>query len=457
MLIQTKTKMNYTLSTLTSRRLGLIASFLLLLSVSILLGQTKRYIKSHEYMAWLESQDASLASNRADLEATVQSTFTSVEVPSNPVIPIIFHIFFSNGAEQISETEIHNQIAALNRDYGFGLNLGIDGIEFTHEALELEGFAALSNQIGVQFCLPQFSGDSSAINYYPVSKLDWQFDNAMKQPNSGGVAPWNPAQFLNVYVVDLHDTLAVAGYAQMPGAADTSDAIVIDYRFVGNAEAPFELGRTLVHLVGNWMGLYSIWGVGDCKTGDYQGDFVTDTPNHNAPNYGCPSYQHLSTCQKEGSTELIIEQSMNLMDCTDDICMSQFTTGQKYRFYAFLQAARNGIIQHNFSCSSPSLEQPEIAPTAKINNSQPLLLSDGIKVYPNPGRDYVQIQLNLRQAASLHIQLSDLNGRILHEQQSVSNGQTLRLATTQWLTGIYLLSIHQQGKLIHSEKVAIQH
>jgi len=196
-------------------------------------------------MTWLESQDPNLATNRAILETTVQSTFTKVQAPANPVIPVIFHVLYSNEAEQISEAQIYNQIAALNRDFGFTTS------HFTHEALTQESFNAVNNHIGIQFCLPQFDNDSSAINYYPVSKADWQFDNAMKNENTGGISPWNPNQFLNVYIVDIHDTLAVAGYAQMPGAADSTDAIVIDYRFVGNAEAPYEMGRTLVHLIGN--------------------------------------------------------------------------------------------------------------------------------------------------------------------------------------------------------------
>ena len=396
-------------------------------------------------MTWLESQDATLVTKRAALEATVQSTFTNVQVPSNPIIPVIFHVLHSDEVERINEAQLYSQMEALNRDYGFAPST------FTHEALDQEGFNAVSNQIGIEFCLPQFGNDSSAINYYPVARADWQFDNAMKNAATGGVAPWNPAQFLNVYVVDMHDTLAVAGYAQMPGGADSTDAIVIDYRFVGDAIAPYDMGRTLVHLVGNWMGLYSIWGVGDC---DSNGDFVSDTPPHNAPNFGCPTYQHLSSCQHD---KIVVEQSMNFMDASDDACLSIWTTAQKYRFFAFLQAVRKGINKPNVTCSSsPELVQNESDSRTKVTQEVPTIFAEGVKVYPNPGRDYVLLQLDLKNTAPLDIQVTTLNGQSIFEQKNIANTGIIRLVTDTWQTGLYLLSIQEEGQLIHAEKFAIQ-
>ena len=367
-------------------------------------------------------------------------------VPNNPVIPVIFHVLYSETLEQVSEAQLYAQIDALNRDYGFAQN------SFTHAALDEEDFSVVSNHIGVQFCLPQLGGDSTAINYYPITRTDWQFDNAMKNSTTGGITPWNPNKFLNVYVVDINDTLNVAGYAQMPGGADSTDAIVIDYRFVGNAESPYNMGRTLVHLIGNSFGVYSIWGVGDCDT---NGDFVFDTPAHNAPNFGCPSYQHVSTCYQD---KLVTENTMNFMDSSDDACLSMWTTGQKYRFFAFLQAARSNLIQHNYTCSSnPNLAANEITPTASVISEPSLLLSNEVKVYPNPGRDYVNIQLALAVQNQVQLQLTDLNGRLIYEQKEVASISNFRISTDDWLTGIYILSIRYEGKLIHSEKVAIQH
>ena len=72
---------------------------------------------------------------------------------------------------------------------------------------------------------------------------------------------------------------------------------------------------------GHWINLRHIWGDATCGT-----DQVTDTPSHNAANYGCPTAGHVSTCS--GAP---VEMTMNYMDYTDDACMYMFTVGQKDR------------------------------------------------------------------------------------------------------------------------------
>jgi hypothetical protein len=104
---------------------------------------------------------------------------------------------------------------------------------------------------------------------------------------------------------------------------------VCDSKYVGvtanTAGAyPYNLGRTATHEVGHWMNLRHIWGDATCGS-----DLVADTPNHNAANYGVPTYPHLSTC-----TVTPIEMTMNFMDYTDDRGMYMFTNGQKSRMTA---------------------------------------------------------------------------------------------------------------------------
>lgn len=67
------------------------------------------------------------------------------------------------------------------------------------------------------------------------------------------------------------------------------------------------------------MNLRHIWGDANCGS-----DLVSDTPNHNSENYGCPIYPHYSTCSGKP-----VEMTMNYMDYSDDACMYMFTSGQK--------------------------------------------------------------------------------------------------------------------------------
>ncbi|MFM8918170.1 MAG: M43 family zinc metalloprotease, partial [Bacteroidota bacterium] len=113
-----------------------------------------------------------------------------------------------------------------------------------------------------------------------------------------------------------------------------------DNNCVGVASTNFSTynkGRTATHELGHWLNLRHIWGDATCGS-----DQVSDTPTHNASNYGCPSYPHYSTCS--GSP---IEMTMNYMDYTDDACMYMFTAGQKSRMNAtFLSGGgRNSFAQ----------------------------------------------------------------------------------------------------------------
>jgi hypothetical protein len=123
----------------------------------------------------------------------------------------------------------------------------------------------------------------------------------------------------------------------MPGGPSATDGIVLDYRFLGSlgtVKAPYDQGKTLTHLVGNYLGLNDLWGNGHCAD-----DLVDDTPPHNAPNFGCPGYRHISTCDDNP-----VEMTMNFMDNTDDACMYMFTAGQVRRMRAALGESGPGQV-----------------------------------------------------------------------------------------------------------------
>ena len=87
----------------------------------------------------------------------------------------------------------------------------------------------------------------------------------------------------------------------------------------GTAKAPFDLGRTATHEVGHWLNLRHIWadtmGCGGC-------DRVADTPNAAGPNYGKPTFPHV-TCTNGPNGDMF----MDYMDYVDDAAMFMFTAG----------------------------------------------------------------------------------------------------------------------------------
>ena len=103
----------------------------------------------------------------------------------------------------------------------------------------------------------------------------------------------------------------------------------------GTAAAPFNLGRTTTHEVGHWLNLRHIWGdQNDCSGTD----FVSDTPNAQLPNFGTPTFPHVS-CDNGPNGDMF----MNYMDYVDDVAMFMFTPAQVTRMNATLAGPRSQI------------------------------------------------------------------------------------------------------------------
>ncbi|KAJ3090857.1 hypothetical protein HK102_002458 [Quaeritorhiza haematococci] len=139
---------------------------------------------------------------------------------------------------------------------------------------------------------------------------------------------------LNVYSANIR----ALGWATLPvdyESDPTSDGVVISHSSVpGGSRAPFNLGKTLTHEVGHWLGLFHTF-QGGCS---YPNDGITDTVPQKFPSEGCPIGQ--KTCTRDDflrdqqhifeRADLNVTQDPihNFMDYSDDACMNEFTPGQ---------------------------------------------------------------------------------------------------------------------------------
>lgn len=108
-------------------------------------------------------------------------------------------------------------------------------------------------------------------------------------------------------------------------------------------------GKTAVHYVGHWVGLYDTYEGYSCSG---PGDYVQDTPQERTPTFGCPRYK--DTCPGGGPDpirELTVVATCsasakssdgldNYMDYTWDECRYELTRGQVRRYKTALAAYR---------------------------------------------------------------------------------------------------------------------
>jgi hypothetical protein len=244
-------------------------------------------------------------------------------------IPVVVHVVYNKSSENISDSQVKSQIRALNRDYR-ATNPDRSKVPAVWKGLVTD--------TRVRFALakkdPQ-GKKTTGITRTKTTRAFFGDDDGVKSRTTGGADPWPAQRYLNLWVCTLKPWL---GYAQFPGGPIKTDGVVIlntAFGTVGTATRPFNLGRTATHEVGHWLNLRHIW----ADTEDCSGsDFVADTPNAGGPNYGKPTFPHI-TCNNGPNGDMFV----NYMDYVDDDTMFMFTAQQVVRMRTTLETARTGI------------------------------------------------------------------------------------------------------------------
>ena len=251
------------------------------------------------------------------------------------VIPIVVHIVYGSEKDNISDLQVRTQISRLNMDFN-KLNE-----EFDKTPAQ---FKSLIADCRIQFKLAvrdPNNRSTTGIMRYSRKARNWGTMNDIKTPAKGGIEPWNTQNYLNIWVCTIGD--GIVGYSSFPGSAAAVDGIVVDntaFGTTGTARFPFNKGRTCVHEIGHWLGIFHTWGDKEC--GD---DFIADTPMQKAPHTG-----EVTTPQYSDCTGIIqMDMTMNFMEYVNDASMWLFTEGQKKRMRTVLTnpAIRGSILYSN--------------------------------------------------------------------------------------------------------------
>jgi len=285
----------------------------------------------HEWLAETQPdyRDDRLAAE-ADTRERLESGEARMLAAEVTTIPVVVHVVYKTDEENISDAQVHSQIDALNRDYR-AQNADKSAVPPT--------WASLVADPNIEFALATTDPDgntTTAISRTATTADSFGPDNGVKAQATGGTEPWPTDRYLNIWVCNLAQSLL--GYAQFPGGPAATDGVVILYSAfgtTGNVSPPFDKGRTTTHEVGHFFGLRHIWGDKTDCTGD---DLVADTPKAQRPNFGKPSFPHI-TCDNGPNGDMF----MNYMDYVDDDAMFMFTTGQVDRMNATLAGPRHAL------------------------------------------------------------------------------------------------------------------
>lgn len=408
---------------------------LLIIPIGLDAQRSYRVIDSRAYLKAEENANPQIRIKRDHIETYIQKAVKKGVEVDNAIIPVVFHILYNNADQRIETSEIMTQLDALNRDFGGHAKM------IEHQGLTETGYQSRKSSVDIEFCLATANPDGlpvDGIQYYEVGITGWQPNNDMKLPGKGGIQAWDTDKYLNIWVAALNGK--ISGYSQMPGGSPLTDGIVIDYRFLGSGKPGFSeynQGRTLTHLTGNYLGLFSLWGNDHCED-----DKVSDTPVHNAPNMGCPKYKHVSTC--DGKT---IEMTMNFMDNSDDECLCMFTAGQRARIHAVLseEGPRSNLLSGETFCDEKILSLEE-----SVEGQLEITL------YPNPVHSTLFIDVRDKENEPLELEVYTTDHKSVYRRElSGSYSANYAIDTEGWNNGLYIFLFRRDGKVVFAKNVAV--
>lgn len=313
-------------------------------------------------------------------------------------IPVVIHIVHAGDAigtgSNITDAQALSQIQVMNEDYRRMVGTP-GGANTTGVAVDVE----------INFCIAQQDESGNATtgivrhNITPYSNsqtpgdaTDWEIRSDVQTMKTN--TQWDPTKYLNMWTIKPGGNAldhpfnpgltGLLGYAQFPsnsglaglntsGGAANTDGVVAAYDAMGTIaeddgtfmlNGTYNLGRTMTHEVGHWLGLRHIWGDGNCTVDD----FCADTPTAGTANYVC----NLSANSCNDGPGDLNDQVQNYMDYTNDACMDTFTQDQKDRIVTVMQnSPRRVELNTSNACSlpQPTIEFTTTAPNSTLEGS----------------------------------------------------------------------------------------
>ena len=300
---------------------------------------------------------------RAKLLSLQRALTERTQAPVGVTIQVAFHVIHDGAQGDVSEAQILEQMRVLNHDFlGTGYRFSLASVDRTDDRRWFK-------------ILP---GTGEEKHMKETLAID-------------------PAHRLNVYTVAPRNLL---GWAYLPWSFPEEHVlhgVVIHYGSLpGGYIEPYNLGRTLSHEVGHYLGLFHTF-QGGCEE---PGDYVADTPAEATPNYACPGIRN--TCPAPGDDPI-----HNYMDYSTDECYTEFTGGQDARMDAIVPLYRPSLLDARLAFAPPGALVAGSLATPRA------LAFRG--AWPNPFQDETVLRFSLPSSAHVRLRVYDVAGHLVSD------------------------------------------
>lgn len=350
------------------------------------------------------------------------------------VLPLVFNVLQIGDIPKVSENLILEQIEIINAAF--------EGMMENTTSRDYTDIAAADSQI--RFCIGDPGGNVDGINFKILS-VPFTTENFNLVTNKQvGIEGAKKDEYINIWITEMPDNMG--GIAIMPDQDTLSDGIFIDPDYFGAKPESenYKEGKTIIHLLGQYLGLRPLWSGNDCMD-----DGIEDTPVHNAPNYRCYPYSHITLCPGNGE-----EMIGNFMDATPDECAFMFTRGQVARMHAVLsdKGYKKNLLNGNKLCDETNPFEEEVASRSDIKELN-------FNLVPNPANTKVEIIFeNPYTNQDVQIQLFDLAGKKIIELLIPSIGEMrgkTSIDISKLESNTYIVNLKSGDKVVTKKLIKI--